>query len=159
MCDYSLCGIPNRLAVDGEELVVYRFSTGSMGLASLADLQTCEEIKKAAPRKTFWQCLKSFFEEPDQSGAASAVCVPPGASLIVTNIPADLQRRCRVSQEEAALFTQISADINSYRDAVRFHSGCEVRLQDLREGIHVQVLSVAGTPENTPRALTVDSLV
>ena len=35
MCDYSLCGIPNRLAVESEELVVYRFSTGSIGMASL----------------------------------------------------------------------------------------------------------------------------
>jgi hypothetical protein len=159
MCDYSLCGIPNRLAVEGEELVVHRFSTGSMGLASLTDLQVCEQLKAAAPRKTFWQSLKSFFEESDQSATAPAVCIPPGAHLIVRNIPADLQRRCRVSQEEAALFTQISADFNSYRDAVRFHSGCEVRLQDLREGIHVQVLSLAGAPEYTPPALTVGSLV
>ena len=34
MCDYSLTGIPNRLAVEGEELVVHRFRTGSLGLAS-----------------------------------------------------------------------------------------------------------------------------
>ena len=34
MCDYSLAGIPNRLAVEGERLVACRFSTGSMGLAS-----------------------------------------------------------------------------------------------------------------------------
>jgi len=25
MCDYSLAGIPNRLAVEGEQLVVHRF--------------------------------------------------------------------------------------------------------------------------------------
>jgi hypothetical protein len=159
MCDYSLCGIPNRLAVEGEELVVHRFSTGSMGLASLTELQVFERLKEAAPRKTFWQSLKSFFEESDQSATAPAVCIPPGAHLIVRNIPADLQRRYHVSEEEAALFTQISADFNSYRDAVRFHSGGEVRLQDLREGIHVQVLSLAGTPEYTLPASTVGSLV
>lgn len=28
MCDYSLAHVPNRLAVEGEELVVYRFGTG-----------------------------------------------------------------------------------------------------------------------------------
>jgi hypothetical protein len=33
MCDYSLMGIRNRLAVEGEELVTSRFSTGSVGLA------------------------------------------------------------------------------------------------------------------------------
>ena len=31
MCDYSLAGIPNRLAVEGEELMVFRFSTGALG--------------------------------------------------------------------------------------------------------------------------------
>ena len=34
MCDYSLAGIPSRLAVEGEQLVAHRFSTGSLGLAS-----------------------------------------------------------------------------------------------------------------------------
>ena len=51
MCDYSLCGIPNRLAVEGEELVVHRFSTGSMGMASLADLRVCERIKEGRSEK------------------------------------------------------------------------------------------------------------
>ena len=159
MCDYSLCGIPNRLAVEGEELVVHRFSTGSMGLAALADLQEYKRLKEAAPRKTLWQRLKIFLDPPNQSASAPAVCIPPGAHLIVRNIPADLQRRCRVSDEETAVFTQISSEFNSYRDAVRFHSGCQVRLQDLREGIGVQVLSLAGTAEYTPPGLTVESLV
>jgi hypothetical protein len=33
MCDYSLSHFPNRLAVAGEELVVYRFNTGTLGFA------------------------------------------------------------------------------------------------------------------------------
>lgn len=150
MCDYSLCGIPNRLAVEGEELVVHRFLTGSMGLASVGDLQVCKRLREAAPRKTFWESVKSFFEGPDQSAAAPAVCIPPGAQLMVRDIPADLQRRHGVSPEESAAFTQISAEFNNYRDAIRFQSGCQVRLQDLHEGIHVQVLSLSGTPEDRP---------
>ena len=39
MCDYSLGGLPNRLAVEGEELIVHRFPTQSIGLASPADLE------------------------------------------------------------------------------------------------------------------------
>jgi hypothetical protein len=159
MCDYSLCGIPNRLAVEGEELVVHRFSTGSMGLASLEDLQVFKRLKEAAPRETLWQRVKTFFDPPSQSATVPAVCIPPGAHLIVSNIPADLQRRCRVSHEETAVFTQITSEFNSYRDAVRFYSGYQVRLQELREGIHMQVLSLADTPEYTPPALTVDSFV
>ena len=66
MCDYSLTGIANRLAVEGEELVVQRFRTGSVGLASspsrwLSFEQTC------------------------------AVCVPPGARLMLHDIPERLQ--------------------------------------------------------------------
>jgi hypothetical protein len=135
--------------VEGEELVVHRFSTGSMGLASVADLHVCNRLREAAPRKTFWESLKSFFEGLEQS-AAPAVCIPPGAQLIVRDIPADLQRRHRVSPEESAAFTQISSEFNNYRDAIRFQSGCQVRLQDLHEGIHVQVLSLSGAPEDTP---------
>jgi hypothetical protein len=44
MCDYSLMHYPNRLAVNGDELVVHRFLSGSIGLASEADLhQTAEK--------------------------------------------------------------------------------------------------------------------
>ena len=39
MCDYSLMSIPNRLAREGEELIVHRFACGAMGLASPVDLQ------------------------------------------------------------------------------------------------------------------------
>src|SRR5215467_4526412 len=34
MCDYSLAGIPSRLAAEKELLTVYRFSTGALGLTS-----------------------------------------------------------------------------------------------------------------------------
>ena len=159
MCDYSLCGIPNRLAAEREELVVYRFSTGSIGMASLADLRVCEEIRKAVPRKTFWQAVKAFFEEPSQVATPPAVCIPPGARLMVRNIPEDLQRRFRIGQEEAVVFTQLSSEFNSYRDAIRFRGDREVRLQDLREGMPVQVLSLENAPEYVPPAVTVDSLV
>ena len=31
MCDFSLMGVPNRLARHDEELVTYRFQTGTLG--------------------------------------------------------------------------------------------------------------------------------
>jgi hypothetical protein len=150
MCDYSLCGIPNRLAAEGEELVVHKFSTGSMGLASPADLPVPEALREPGVKKTFWQAFKSFFEPARQPAVAPAVCIPPGAHLILKDIPQDLQRQCRVSEEEGVLFTQLSADVNSYRDAVRFSNGYQIRLQDLREGMRVEVLSLAGVTEYTP---------
>jgi hypothetical protein len=150
MCDYSLCGIPNRLAAEGEELVVHKFSTGSMGLASPADLPSRDPIREAVPKQTFWQALKSFFEPTRQPSTAPAVCIPPGAHLILKDIPADLQRQCHVCEEEGVMFTQLSADVNSYRDAIRFSNGYQIRLQDLREGMRLEVLSLAGAYEYIP---------
>ena len=43
MCDYSLMAIPNRVAVSGDELVVHRFQTGTVGLASASDLRKRED--------------------------------------------------------------------------------------------------------------------
>ena len=77
MCDYSLMSIPNRLAREGEELLAHRFSTGAVGLASSADLQT-----KAAPPGlepgTFWSVVKEAFTS-SKAEPVPAVCIPPGA--------------------------------------------------------------------------------
>ena len=50
MCDYSLHTYPNRLAADGEDLVVHRFGAGSLGLASPADLAPVISACKTAQR-------------------------------------------------------------------------------------------------------------
>ncbi len=148
MCDYSLCGIPNRLAVEGEQLVVHRFCTGSMGLASPKDLEV--QVAKAETKTTFWQRFKDFFEPTRQASFVPAVCIPPGAQLIVKDLPPDLQRQWRVAEREAVTFTQISADANSYRDAIRFRNGYEIRLQDLREGMRVEVIMLADVTDYVP---------
>jgi hypothetical protein len=148
MCDYSLCGIPNRLAAEGEQLVVHKFCTGSMGLASPADLQV--PVATVETKKSFWQHVKDFFEPGHPAALMPAVCIPPGAQLIVKDLPIDLQRQCRVGEREAVTFTQLTADVNSYRDAIRFRNGYEIRLQDLREGMRVEVISLAGVTEYTP---------
>ncbi len=148
MCDYSLCGIPNRLAVEGEQLVVHKFCTGSMGLASAGDLQM--PVVKAETKRNFWQLVKEFFEPGRPAALTPAVCIPPGAQLIVKDVPTDLQRQCRVTEREAVTFTQLTADVNSYRDAIRFRNGFEIRLQDLREGMRVEVISMAGLTEYQP---------
>jgi hypothetical protein len=38
MCEYSLMAYSNRIATTGEELVVHRFDTGTVGLASASEL-------------------------------------------------------------------------------------------------------------------------
>jgi hypothetical protein len=140
MCDYSLMNVPNRLAREGEELVAYRFATGSMGLASYMDLHP--NVDPPVPSKrTFWSMVKQVLEPPTAS-PVPAVCIPPGARLILRDIPEQLQRELGVEPTEEVVFTQLTAASHRYRDAVRFRNGQEVLLQWLREGQRVKVLAL-----------------
>ena len=121
MCDYSLMSVPNRLAKEGEELVVRRFHTGAIGLAS-----PCQSASR------WWSA--------DQT---PAVCVPPGARLLLKEIPKGLQREIGVGPTEEVTFIQLSATEYQFRDAVRFGNGREILLQRLQCGQHVDVLSLS----------------
>jgi hypothetical protein len=121
MCDYSLASITNRLAVEGEQLVTFRFFMGSMGL-----------ISGDASLRRLW-----FKQTP-----AICVCVPPGARLLVRDIAKDLQGQLDVQATEEVTFVQLSAEAYQYRDAVRFRNGREVLLQRLKCGQRVKVLSL-----------------
>ena len=123
MCDYSLFQFPNRLAVKGEELRIHRFPCGSLGLA------------------TARRSLKGIL----LPASTCAVCVPPGARLLVHDISATLQRRLGVGPVEIATFVQQTADVFTYRDTVRFSNGLDILLQSLEPGQSVRVLSVDST--------------
>jgi hypothetical protein len=126
MCDYSLAHFPNRLAVEGEQLVVHRFDLGTLGLAparpSLKQLFSCTGVP--------------------------AVCVPPGARLLLHDIPEPLQQRLGVRTTAEVTFVEQSLEAFRYRDAVRFASGQEILLQALHCGQRVDVLSLS-SGENT----------
>ncbi|HUB32811.1 MAG TPA: hypothetical protein VMA31_07275 [Bryobacteraceae bacterium] len=141
MCDYSLMNVPNRLAQEGEELVAHRFPTGSLGLASPCDLRRIADAP-APVKRSFWSAVKDFFNPP-KAEPVPAVCIPPGARLRLADIPARLQHEFSIGPVEEVTFTQITAAVNSYRDAVRFQNGREVRLQELREGQRVTVLDLS----------------
>jgi hypothetical protein len=146
MCDYSLMAIPNRLAVSGEELIVHRFEVESVGLASAADLRKSQECNNAR-RHGFWSRLKESFNPPNIQ-SIPAVCIPPGARLLIRDIPENLQHECGFQQEVAqAMFTQITAAVNTFRDAVRFQNGVELLLQRLEEGQRVRVLDLSSAEE------------
>jgi hypothetical protein len=135
--------IPNRLAVSGEELVVHRFEAGAVaGLASPCDLRKRQDYRRVQSHG-FWQRLKEFFDRPS-APAIPAVCIPPGARLLVRDIPAKLRRECGFQKDiEEAVFTQITAAEDTYRDAVRFPNGIEVLLQRFTDGQRVRVLSLS----------------
>jgi hypothetical protein len=138
MCDYSLMCVPNRLAREGEELLAHRFTTGSMGLASDSDLHP-RPVRSAPSKRTFWSMVKQVLDPPE-ANPVPAVCVPPGARLMLRDIPEQLQREVGVGPVEEVTFTQIAADSHRYRDAVRFRNGREILLQRLIEGQRVRVL-------------------
>ena len=142
MCDYSLCGLPTRLAIEGEELIVHKFRSGSMGLVSPADLWPAERPSENTSRRGLWAWIKSILVDSSSSQASTVVCVPPCAQLILKDVPDDLQRRWNIEAEEDVVFVQLNANVNSYRDALRFRNGREVLLQHLREGLRVHVLSL-----------------
>jgi hypothetical protein len=121
MCDYSLAGIPNRLAVEGEELVVHPFPTGALGLAS-----------SNTPLSRWWSAK-----------ATPAVCVPPGARLLLRDISVGLQQEFGVGEAEEVTFVQQNAEAYRYRDAVRFQTGREILLQRLKRGQRVDVLDLS----------------
>ena len=130
MCDYSLAGLRNRLAIEGEELVLYRFPTGSLGLTSPAELE--------AHGKEFRGWLHRF----DPREVACAVCIPPGARLLLRDIPDHLQKHLGVGVVENVVFTQRSAEVGRHRDGFRFPNGQEILLQRLAEGQRATVQSI-----------------
>lgn len=134
MCDYSLHGLPNRLAEEGEVLVVHRFYSGSKGLTSP------EYLKPTVRPKGLIEMLKSFFAFPDQSKAC-AVCIPDGAKLTLHGISSKLQQAHDLDSTEVVTFRQLSANVQTYRDAVEFKNGLKLRVQDLEEGQSVEVLA------------------
>lgn len=134
MCDYSLHGIRNRLAEEGETLVVHRFFTGSKGLTSP------EYLKPTMPPKGLLAAVKKFFAaEPE----VCAVCVPDGAELVVHGIPRRLQEAHCLNADEVVTFRQLSLEAHTYRDAVEFRNGVRIRLQELENGQQVEVLALS----------------
>ena len=62
--------------------------------------------------------------------------------MVVKDIPRGLQRELSVGETEEVTFVQTSANVNTYRDAVRFSNGRQILLQALREGQRVVVVSL-----------------
>jgi hypothetical protein len=154
MCDYSLHGLKNRLATEGEQLCVYKFHTGSKGLAPVDEVQ---QVRRTAETGgNWWERLKAFFTDDSIVAIGQgrkdvcAVCIPPGARLELQGLPAHLQKEFGVSACERVTFVQLSAEAFRYRDGVRFANGRELLLQRLNEGLQVTVRQLALAEETVP---------
>ena len=147
MCDYSLHGMKNRLANEGEQLFIHKFHTGSKGLASATDLRNLGRTTPVGA--SVWARFKCWVENhrswrhDDMKRALPAVCIPPGARLEVDGIPAPMQNQFGVGPREEVTFVQLTAEPFRYRDAIRFNNGYEVLLQKLSDGLRMDVLCLS----------------
>jgi len=129
--------------------VVHRFRSGAKGLASVSDLRRVS-LALTVRRKSLRSLLSEFCSRvgeivaaPNGSKSVPAVCIPPGARLLLRDIPERLQDQVGIRQVEEVTFTQITSSEFSYRDAVRFRNGIETILQQLQEGQRVRVLNLS----------------
>lgn len=131
MCDYSLSGLPNRLAVEGERLVAYRFPNGVKGFVSQPDLAafTCSH-------PTLWSRIRAWF----RNETPCAVCLPPGATLLLRDLPGWLRSGYGGDADEMVVFIQ--GESAEYRDRIRFRWGATALIQQLPTGQVADVLSL-----------------
>ncbi|MGH9558469.1 MAG: hypothetical protein ACRD30_04455 [Bryobacteraceae bacterium] len=130
MCDYSLYAVRSRLAQIGDELVIYRFPTGSIGLAPAAEVQ-------AYPYE-----LRGWWTRFNPKQVPCAVCIPPGAKLLLKDMPNRLKLQLGLGDQEEVTFVQMGVAAGRHRDGVRFENSQEILLQRLAEGQRASVLSL-----------------
>jgi hypothetical protein len=155
MCDYSLYEFPNRLAKEGEELVTYRFPSGSMGLVSPVELESARSRESAQDKPSgnrFWEAATNHFDllsrsRPSALSNVCAICVPPGARLILKDISPLMQRDLGLGPEEGGKFIETSIEVRRHRDAILLANGFVIPTQQLREGQRVEVLSLVPAGE------------
>ena len=141
MCDYSLHGLPNRLAIEGEQLVTHQFPTLSIGLASPRDLiMEADPVHHAGGRGHSHPSMPSLRD----NAMVPAVCIPPGTRMRMYP-SANHSLRCpELRPIEEVTFVQVTATPFQYRDAIEFEGGLRVLLQMLPEGVRFDVLSMDG---------------
>ena len=124
-----------------------------MGLASPQEVEPLMDSlgRKTAPRKIWsWSAVKRWFvADPAPDQQPCAVCIPPGATLILRDIPRSLQSEFGVGVIEEVTFVQTTAVANTYRDALRFVNQRQILLQALRPGQRLSVVTLELTINET----------
>lgn len=133
MCDYSLECYSSRPAIEGERLVIHRFSNGIQGFVCQTELTAFNAAPKSA-----WQRLTDwlFARTPE------AVCLAPGCRLVLRELPLPLQRQIGVTSEEEVTFIECGSQ-HTHRDALRFRQGTSIPVQALAPGQVADVLTLA----------------
>jgi hypothetical protein len=109
------------------------------------DIHEIDRDRKPKWLEGFLSVMKGILEPPLEK---VAVCIPPGARLLLHDIPEEVQNSFGLEAAEEVTFTQLTAKAYAYRDAILFENGREVLLQQLKKGQRVTVLQLA--PEGEP---------
>ena len=75
-----------------------------------------------------------------------AVCVPPGARLLLDGVPRNVQTSLQLASSEVVVFADISDRSYVYREALLLPDKTRVLLQDLPEGVHALVVALSSEP-------------
>jgi hypothetical protein len=151
MCDYSLYTVKNRLASEADDLVLHRFGTGSLGFCAFAELQ--KEMRRSSMACAWASFVHWLY--PRRKSGLTAVCVPPGARLLISQLPECARMGSGLFEFESVQFAQLSERSYAYRDALRFSDGETILLQKLPEGLRVKVMALS--PEGEPAEVPVVS--
>lgn len=131
---YLLHSVGNRLAREGEELVVGRLDNGSLAFVAERDLAKLER-KKESIWADFFNCL--LFRT---SANISTIRIPAGAHLFLRNVPLSVQESLGIGHSEEVIFSEISGRGYSYRGALILPNQTRVLVEDLCKGIEATVL-------------------
>lgn len=149
MCDYSLFEQDNRLAIAGDVLVIHQFDR-CKGFASVADVQArnkwyqrCNEGLRGRIYRLFTGTSMPLLSE--NPPVIPAVCVPPGARLILSGLSKHVIQRGGLDmtfrREQEVVFDQRAPLPHAHRDGIRFSNGKFVLLQWLPNGLTAAVVS------------------
>lgn len=177
--DYSLIKLRNRLAVEGEELVVHRFRSGMTKMVARLDFErwrrasteTEHSVVASESHKGVWQSIKNCctdfltyygFIDADASSAEEpgpVVAIPSEALLRVFGLSSTWQEQYHLGSFEDALFIELSPSSGVSNQGLCFGNGVVIPLRLLHEGQRVKVLrsSWAESLEPDPELVQVKS--
>jgi len=128
--------------------MAHRFREGLIGWASAGDVQKNRATRQKRPGKSGWQRLLSLFRRDLDDPPIPEVWVPAGAHVILNAIPQSFQQTYGLEEEEGAVLLDSGSDFGAgpalAGSRLRFYNGVKLRVQHLREGQPVEVLSLAG---------------
>ncbi|HWE52621.1 MAG TPA: hypothetical protein VG273_22705 [Bryobacteraceae bacterium] len=141
MFDLSARRTLDRLAVQGEEVVVHKFRNRNARLVPGPEFDDW----RARRRGGFWQWLMDLFSSGDE--ALTVVHIPPGTWVRLVGIPEVLRGRAGKCQE--AIFMQLLGPGGECRDALSLAYG-NALLQFVPHGQRLKILWLSSAQDTTP---------